>query len=170
MNQMENIYAAHMRTVYGFFMIKTMDHQLAEDLTSEVFTKTWEQLQNPGHHITHPDKYLYGVMKLTWMQYLREKYQKPVTYVDNIEAFEPYVRQSVEDFKSKSLLERAKPYLEQLPKKQRLVMTMRFMEGASLKEICTRLDKDMNYVKTTQRRGIAALRKLIASEKIGVIL
>lgn len=168
MNQMEKIYAAHMRTVYGFFMVKTMDHQIAEDLTSEVFTKTWEQLQNPQHHILNPEKYLYGVMKLTWTQYLRNKYQKPMLYVDNIEEFEPYVQQSIQDFKSKTLAERARPYIEQLPEKQRQVMVKRFIDGASLKDICDQLGKDMNYVKTTQRRGLAALRKMIASEKIGV--
>ena len=161
----KHLYDKHLRTVYGFFMVKTMHQQTAEDLTSEVFVTTLEQLQRDAvGHIQDPEKYLYGVMKLTWLTYLRTKYQQPLAYVENIEDFEEFVETSLQAFNGQPLSERAAPYIARLPEKQRVVLHKRFIEGLSLAEICQALNKDMNYVKTTQKRGMAALKVLIARE------
>jgi len=165
MSIMQNLYNKHLRTVYGFFMVKTMHQQTAEDLTSEVFVTTLEQLQrDAGGHIQDPEKYLYGVMKLTWLTYLRAKYQKPVTYVEDIEDFEQFAENTIDTYVGQSLSERAAPYIARLPEKQRDVLHKRFIDGLSLAEICQALGKNMNYVKTTQKRGMAALKLLIASD------
>jgi len=163
MTTIHTLYNKHLRTVYGFFMVKTMHTQTAEDLTSEVFITMLEQLQHtPAGHIKDPEKYLYGVMKLTWLTYLRAKYKQPVVYIENFEDFGQFVETSLEQFTGQSLGERAAPYIAALPEKQRRVLHKRFVEGLTLAEICQALNKDMNYVKTTQRRGMAALKLLIA--------
>lgn len=165
MNNVAALYDKHLRTVYGFFMAKTMHRQTAEDLTSDVFMTTLEQLQTKADRIQDPEKYLYGVMKLTWTQYLRRKYDHPVTYVENIEDFSRYVERELETFVGQSLAERAAPYIETLPRQQREVLTLRFLSGMSLSEICTHLGKDMNYVKTTQKRGLASLKLMVAGQE-----
>jgi DNA-directed RNA polymerase specialized sigma24 family protein len=40
---------------------------------------------------------------------------------------------------------------------------MRLIEKMSLDEICEKLGKNMNYVKTTQKRGIRNLKFLISA-------
>jgi RNA polymerase sigma factor (sigma-70 family) len=55
--------------------------------------------------------------------------------------------------------------LELLPKKQRAVISMRLIEKLSLKEIAQKLDKDMNYVKTTQKRAIRNLKEIFANSR-----
>jgi DNA-directed RNA polymerase specialized sigma24 family protein len=49
-----------------------------------------------------------------------------------------------------------------LPDKQRAILMLRLVEKRSLSEICELTGKDMNYVRTTQKRGIARLRELVA--------
>ena len=39
---------------------------------------------------------------------------------------------------------------------------MRLIDNKPLATICQELDKDMNYVRTTQKRGISRLKELIA--------
>jgi DNA-directed RNA polymerase specialized sigma24 family protein len=51
----------------------------------------------------------------------------------------------------------------QLPEKQRLVLKMRLIDKCSLHDICANLNKDMNYVKTTQKRGLHNLKLLFAA-------
>lgn len=155
-----------MKTVYGFFMAKTFNTQLSEDLTSDVFVTAFEQfnLSNSEQHINDKEKYIFGVAKITWLKYLRSKYADKVTYVEDIQDFEQYAVQTIQDTKSRSLVDRALPYIEQLPEKQRAVLQLRFRDGLSLKEICEHMDTDMNYVKTTQKRGIASLKRLIQGD------
>ncbi len=160
----EAIYNKHMKLVYGFFMSKTFNRQLTEDLTSDVFITAFEQFEQRGDSIDDKEKYLYGVMKLTWTQYLRRKYQNPEFNADNVEDFERYAVRTVQETKSKSLIERAIPFIEQLPEKQREVMLLRFRDGLSLSEICQKTSHDMNYVKTTQKRGLASLKKQVQGE------
>ena len=161
-----DLYERHMRTVYGFFMVKTMHRQVAEDLTSDVFLRTLEQLESGAASIQDPEKYLYGVMKLTWIGYLRNKYTQPVTHIEHFEDFAQYAAETVEVFLGQQLAERAAPFIAALPEKQRAVLTKRLLEGYSLQEIADSLGKDMNYVKTTQRRGLANLRRaVVAADK-----
>jgi RNA polymerase sigma-70 factor (ECF subfamily) len=157
----EDIYNRHFKKVYGFFMAKTFNRYLAEDLTSDVFTTAFEQFQNSSKQIIDKEKYLYGVMKLTWLTYLRQKYANLESSDENIEDYAVYAEQTIEETCAKSLIDRALPYIEQLPDRQRDIMLLRFRDGLSLKQICQQTGKDMNYVKTTQRRGLASLKRVV---------
>jgi len=141
-------------------MVKTWHKDTAEDLTSEVFVTAFEQFA-VNENILDKEKYLYGIMKITWLQYLRKKYQNNVQYVEEIEDFAKYAVETVEETQSRSLIDRALPYIEQLPAAQKQVMQLRFRDGYDLKTIAVQLGKNMNYVKTTQRRGLASLKALV---------
>ncbi len=161
MSSLNQLYQDNVRIVYGFFMSKTMHKQTAEDLTSDVFTAAIEHLRNPTKEIEDPQKYIYGIMKITWTQYLRRKHNQPVVSVEDIEDFMQYAVQSIENYKTQSYVDRAAPFIRQLPDKQRQVLELRFMKGFTLSEIANELSKDMNYVKTTQKRGLASLKRLV---------
>ena len=162
-------YQHNVQIIHGFFMAKTFDRFLAEDLTSQVFLRTYEQFGNPSLVIGDRQKYLYGVMRLVWLQHLRAKYASLEQSVDDIEAVEAAVPEEFEEYAvgtiqrtlELSLIERALPYIGRLPEKQRAVMLLRFRDGLALAEICRQLGKDMNYVKTTQRRGLAGLKRMV---------
>jgi RNA polymerase sigma factor (sigma-70 family) len=52
-----------------------------------------------------------------------------------------------------------------LPEKQRIVISLRLIEKLSLKEIAQELGKNMNYVKTTQKRAIKNLKEIFANNR-----
>lgn len=159
------LYETHVGTVYGFFMAKTFHRQLAEDLTSEVFTTAFAQFRNPARQIDDNEKYLYGVMKLTWLQYLRKKYDQPEAAIEYIDDFGAYAEQELQETRARSLIDRALPYIEKLPKSQRTVLLLRFRDGLKPVQIAVQLGKNMNYVKTTQKRGLASLKRMIEGEQ-----
>jgi RNA polymerase sigma factor (sigma-70 family) len=160
------LYQKHVRAVYGFFMVKTFHRQLAEDLTSDVFTAAFEQFGNPALQIADQEKYLYGVMKLIWLQYLRKKYERPEADIEYIDNFGAYAAQEVQATRERSLIDRALPYIEQLPESQRTVLLLRFRDGLAPVQIAVQLGRNMNYVKTTQKRGLASLKRMIEGERI----
>lgn len=160
------MYEENVATVYGFFMSKTWHKQTAEDLTSDVFVATFEQLRSTKN-ISDPKRYLYGVMKLKWLTYLREKYTKnQIVSVENIDNFSSYVDEEISKVKERSVIDRALPYIDRLPSSQREVLMLRYRDGLSLQEICDTLKKNMNYVKTTQKRGINSIRQLVEKGEV----
>ncbi|HRJ90709.1 MAG TPA: RNA polymerase sigma factor [Candidatus Saccharibacteria bacterium] len=158
--KLEQFYDEHVDKVYKFFYIKCLDRSTAEDLTSETFTLFIEQLEHQT--ITDNKKYLYGIMRNTWLQFLRKKYQQALVDIENIEDFAGVVEHEIADFdEARDVGNRLLPYIERLPEKQRLVITKRLLEEKSVADIATELGKDKNYVKTTYKRGLTSLRAIL---------
>lgn len=159
--ELEQFYDEQSSKVYKFFYIKCLDRSTAEDLTSETFTLFIEQIEHQT--INDKKKYLYGIMRNMWLQFLRKKYQQALTDIENIEDFADVVESHITDFdQAESVGNRLLPYIEKLPEKQRLIITMRLLEEMPIAEIARKLGKDKNYVKTTYKRGIVSLRAVLA--------
>ncbi|OGK38175.1 hypothetical protein A3F60_03005, partial [Candidatus Roizmanbacteria bacterium RIFCSPHIGHO2_12_FULL_39_8] len=139
---------------------KLLNKRIAEDLTSDVFTIFVKHIRE-NKPIDNIQAYLFGIAKNVFFMHLRKKYKEPVISYSEIYDFSAYVLASHEA-KNKDFMETLKQYLPQLPEKQRIIITMRLIDKKSLSEIARELGKDMNYVKTTQKRAIHTLRKLIA--------
>ena len=107
-------------------------------------------------------------MRNVFADYLREKYKNlNVEYLEDIHDFEVYIDNSISDYEAKNSSQRLNAYIENLPKKQREVALMRFIEQKSLKETADQLGKNIVYVKTTQYRATKSLMKLIKQPYLG---
>ncbi|MCA9345929.1 sigma-70 family RNA polymerase sigma factor [Candidatus Saccharibacteria bacterium] len=166
MIELENFYESHVDKVYKYFYIQVLNRQIAEDLTSQTFLKFIAKVQ--GTTIKQYKKYLYGIMRNVFADYLREKYKNlNVEYLEDIHDFEVYIDNSISDYEAKNSSQRLNAYIENLPKKQREVALMRFIEQKSLKETADQLGKNIVYVKTTQYRATKSLMKLIKQPYLG---
>lgn len=161
----DELYQQHMATVYKFFYFKTFDQTIAEDLTSQTFLIMVEKMYDASLSISNHQKFLYGIMRNVWLRHLQEKYRRNEQLVADIEDFEAYVNDELQREAESSDEERVKRFVDQLPTSQKQVMELRLIKRRSLPEICELLGRDMNYVKTTQKRAIKNLQKLIAGDK-----
>jgi RNA polymerase sigma-70 factor (ECF subfamily) len=169
--ELTKIYDAHFRKIYRFFYYKILSRELAEDLTADTFMKFVEMSQTKTEHGLHPEairdpvKYLYGIAKLVLLESLKNKYHSihsiPIEKEDDFGAYVESYLEEVDE--SPTPEELAAKSITQLPEKQKKVITMRLIEKKSLKEICEILGKDMNYVKTTQKRGLHNLKVIFAT-------
>lgn len=82
--------------------------------------------------------------------------------MEEIEDIERYVEKTVVDYSGASIRERAVPYIERLPEQQQKIVYMRLINERSIKDIADDIGKDSNYVKTTYKRGVKNLRRLLA--------
>ncbi len=158
---LELIFEANFEKIYRFFYYKVLSKEIAEDLTSEVFV-TFANLLKEDKDIENPRNFLYGVSKNIFLRYLKQKYKQeiPISFLgDN---FEEYIGEEEKEYQEKTTLEdRVLKYIDSLPDKQKNIAKMRLIDKLSLKEICEKLGKDMNYVKTTQKRAIKRLKELV---------
>ncbi len=160
-SDVEDAYGRHMEHIYAFFAAKLLDRKVAEDLTSETFLTFVKQIKQ-NENIENIRAYLYGIARNVFMQHLRRKYAMPSVRYIEIDDFATYVETQSADVRSKSLEERITPLIKLLPEKQRIVIHLRLHDKLTLPEIASKLGRDMNYVKTTQKRAIKKLRELVA--------
>lgn len=157
----EEIYDQYIDKVYGFFYYKTLNKQMSEDLTSDTFVIFMEKFNDEDVLIDDNKKYLYGVMRNVWLRYLQKKYKEAAVEIENIDDFSGHVEQTLYQEDLKDDKDRLRELIKQLPDKQQQVIKMRFIDELSLQEICNSLGKNMNYVKTTQKRGFKTMTRII---------
>lgn len=162
-HQLSTIYDSEFQRIYSFFYYKTLSKDLAEDLTSETFLVLANILSgNSDKRIDNLKAFLFGIAKNVFVKYLQKKYRGEIPFSNFSDDFEDYVDSFVvEKEKSEPLEDKLIQYLKYLPKKQAVVLELRFIQKLSLQEICEKLGKNMNYVKTTQKRGFKSLRDII---------
>jgi RNA polymerase sigma-70 factor (ECF subfamily) len=165
------IYRAEVKKVYRYFYTRVLNRDQAEDLTSDTFFRLLKRLQK--HEIasdTEAVKYLYGIVHIVFTEYLKTQYKFSFADVSIEE-----VAAEVEELDTQSgtqvvkgLHKRMLEFLPHLPEKQYAILKLRLIEKMPLEEICKKIKKDMNYVKTTQKRGIKNLKKLLACTPISI--
>ena len=161
--QLSTIYDSEFQRIYSFFYYKTLSKDIAEDLTSETFLVLANILSGDSNkQIDNLKGFLFGIAKNVFVKYLQKKYRGEIPFSNFSDDFEEYVDSFVtEKEKSEPLEDKLIQYLPYLPSKQAAVLELRFIQKLSLQEICDKLGKNMNYVKTTQRRAFKSLKDAI---------
>lgn len=162
----ESVYERNVEKLYKFFYFKVLDKQTAEDMTSDTFVAFAEKFNTLDKDMDTMEKYLFGIAKNVWNGYLRNKYNQPETLTDDIDDFSRFVDDENEEIDGMSLQERAIKFINLLPPKQRIVATLRLIDGLTPKEIATKIDKSINYVKVTLRRALRRLEELVAQARL----
>ncbi|WKZ31035.1 MAG: sigma-70 family RNA polymerase sigma factor [Candidatus Dojkabacteria bacterium] len=159
-DELRSFYREQMPRIYKFFYYKTLSRTRSEDMTSDTFVRFLEKTK--AADIQDKDKYIWGVAYNVFQDFLRQKYESVLVQFDE-EIFDEYANQYIEERESATTLEeRILPFIAKLPQKQKEIATLRLIEKNSLSDICLILNKDMNYVKTTQKRAIRKLKELVA--------
>src|SRR5260221_9437097 len=161
---LEEVYEKSFEKLYKFFYYKVQSSHISEDLTSDTFLAFTNSLK-ANKEIQNINAFLFGIARNVFTKYLQQKYKQEIPFSNISDNFEDYVDNYIVEIKrTPSLDEKVKKFMDKVPEKQRIVLELRFFQKLSLKEICEKLNKDMNYVKTTQKRGIRSLKDIIALE------
>lgn len=168
MQDLERLYDEYVEKVYKYFYIQSFDRHTAEDLTSQTFVSFIEKMKE--NKVKDSKKYLYAIMRNVWMNHLRAKYKEAVESLESIEDFEQHTNNAVSVYESRNLKERALYFINKLPEKQAQVARMRLIEGYNIKEIASKLNKNVSYVKTTQNRALKSLRIMLEEPELGGVV
>lgn len=160
--QIEILFAEHMPKVYHFFFFKLYDVQTAEDLTSDTFVRLAKLACE--NEIKNPKALLYGITQRVWLEFLRVKYQKNEVVLSPDE-FHNQVDRVMQITAINSPDEDLMALFNTLPKQQRDVLVLRYIENITIKQAAATLGKDDNYIKVTQKRALHNLRQKLSKKK-----
>ena len=144
----------HLTNTYGFFRKFTDSNEEAEDLAQNVFIKMYKALKKFRFE-SEFKTYLFRANVNMSNTYLRRTKWRNLLHLD--QAPEPsFVDSSVEDVWMKKELWDA---IATLPKRQRIIMTMRLTESIPYKEIASTLNISENSAKVSYHHAVAALKE-----------
>ena len=156
------IYDKYVESIYRFVFIKVSSSQIAEDLTAEVFLKSWEKFKKKqGDSIENPRAYLYKVARNTIIDFYREKGQTTIISIEQ----EQIVLKSDEDLEKtqekEMNLEKIQKALTKLSPDYQDVIILRHIDGLPVKDIAKVLDKSNGATRVMLHRAMKQLKERV---------
>ena len=159
------LYDAYMERIYRFIYFRVEDQQTAEDITSQVFLRAWNNLDRFRLGRTPYLAWLYTIAHNAVIDHYRTR--KPTTALEDVRLSQPDYAEAVENNIDFSVEMRSiKSAMQTLTNDQQQVLTLKFIEGMSNDEIARHLGKREGAVRALQMRGLRALAKLLEEKMI----
>jgi RNA polymerase sigma-70 factor (ECF subfamily) len=158
------IYERYQPAVYRYVYYRVRDVSAAEDLTAAVFLRVVEKLDSFRYEGRPLLAWLYTIAANTVIDYHRRAERSRVVPLDGeVVDRSRDVERAVERRLTQRRLADA---LAELTEEQRQVITLRFVEGMTSKEVGRVLDKSTGAVKALQHRGLASLARILRTEAL----
>jgi RNA polymerase sigma-70 factor (ECF subfamily) len=156
------IYERYQPALYRYVYYRVRDTTAAEDLTAAVFLRVVEKLDSFRYEGRPLLAWLYTIAGNAVIDYHRRTERSRVVPLDEeVVDRSRDVERAVERRLTQSRLADA---LAELTEEQRQVITLRFVEGMTSKEVGRVLDKSTGAVKALQHRALAALARILKTE------
>jgi RNA polymerase sigma-70 factor (ECF subfamily) len=165
-----NLYNKNVAGIYRYIFIHVSSKETAQDLTSEVFLRTWEYIGSSAVvsgeaevsvQIKNPRAFFYRVAKNLVVDFYREKAKAPIS-LDELEMQVPDMENNPEE-KTNLALELApvQRALAGLKDDYRDVIVWHYLNDLSVPEIADILGKSEGAVRVMLHRGLESTRQLI---------
>ena len=156
------IYNFYVTPVYRFIYFKVSSKQDAEDITSEVFLKTWQFVTESDDEIENLRALLYRIARNLVIDSYRRKATQNLTQ-------DAEVLEAVPDERQQRLLEQAESSVEmksiehvlrKMKDEYRELIILRYVEDLSISEIAEVLGKSKGSVRVQLHRALKIAREL----------
>ncbi len=157
------LYDAYVDRLYRFVFFRVGNAQIAEDLTSQVFLKAWENL---GHYEVRGlsfGAWLFRIARnLVIDHYRTRKEHESLEEEASVGSHSDLTAESGMDAEFEA--EWLRSAMKQLTDDQRTVLTLKFIEGFSTAEIAQVMGKRQGAIRALQLRGLQALADIIEAQ------
>ena len=153
------IYDEHVDKIYRFVFFKVNSEALAQDITSECFTKLWRDI-SLDKEIKNPAGFLFRAAGNMVIDHYRVKDQNPVNLdkvafavKDNLDI----AGQAVQNDDMKKIVEA----MGTLKDEYRIALSMYYIEQEPVSEVAKALNKSQGAVRVTIHRAMVQLKELM---------
>ncbi len=154
------IYDKYIKKIYRFVFFKVNSQEIAEDLTSETFSRTWASFKEKSEEIENIQAFLYKTARNLVTDYYRQKGRSVVISANNPSVVDP--RQNLEE---RSLLnsdiEHIKKSLFTLKEDYQDVILWYYLDDLPISEISELLGRTKEATRVLLHRALKALRNQI---------
>ncbi|MFH0740173.1 MAG: sigma-70 family RNA polymerase sigma factor [bacterium] len=147
------IYDKHIDKIYRFIFLKTGAKEVAEDITSQVFTKGWRKFKLQGADINNMSAYLFQIARAEVANHYREASKFQIVSAEAVE---------IVDTKNDLVGQDIKDVLRGVDDELQDIIIWHYVEGMSFKEIGKLLNKPEGTVRVMAHRALKELREKMA--------
>lgn len=173
------LYNIYVDQIFRFVYFKVSRKEEAEDLTAEVFLKTWQYIneEKEAKEINNLKAFLYQTARNSVIDFYRKKKSTESLLVEqkneSDEIEENWSRNEIVDSKKNPLeemqlnsdVEGVKKALQKLKEEYREAILLKFVEEMSISEIANILGKKKGAVRVLLHRAIQSLRTVLEVNK-----
>lgn len=157
------LYDKYVEKIYRFVFLKVSSQEVAEDLTSQVFTKGWKRFKK-REKIANPSAYLYQIARAEIANHHREKAKFPIVQATADQVIDPNPP-SQENQELQSDLKILKKVLAELKDDYQNVVIWRYLDGLSVGEIARMMERPEGTVRVMVHRALKELREKMKSDQ-----
>ena len=151
------IYDKYIDKIYRFIFVKVNSKEIAEDLTSESFSKAWSSFKEKGSDIENIQAFLYRIARNLVTDYYRQKGRAHIIPTDNPRIIDP--RHNLkEEVEIKSDIENIKIVLSNLKDDYQNVIVWRYLDDLSIPEVAKLLDRTEDATRVLLHRALKVLK------------
>ncbi|MBI1755238.1 RNA polymerase sigma factor [Candidatus Azambacteria bacterium] len=157
-----DLYDRHSDAVYRFILFKVSDREAAWDLTQDCFTKTWEYWRSEKGSVSNQKAFLFTVARNLVIDHWRARARTQTVSldVDTIDIAEKgngtHDRLVLKD-ETQSVMK----LIGNLPESDREMLTLRYTEELSFKEIAKVTGKSIIAARVHAHRALGKLKRMI---------
>ncbi len=164
------LYDAYVGKIYRYIYFRVGAEEVAQDLTSDVFLKSWEWLNDAekraNKSFENPRAFFYQVARNLVADFYRQKDRAPIS-------FDEIADKSVVDKKAGPLeeaikineMDDVKKALQRINDDYREVIIWRYLDEMEIKEIAQILEKSEGAVRVLLSRALANLKEALSKKK-----
>lgn len=155
------IYDTYADDIYRFCYLKVSNRELAQDLSQEVFTRFWQALRE-GTVMRSERALLYTMARNLVIDWYRKKKESSLDVLT--EQGTEFKGDGAEDVTREAEMAEALRIVSTLDEPSREVLTLRFVEGLSPKEIALLTGESANAVSVRLNRAMKKMRTLMHTD------
>lgn len=151
------IYDRYIDKIYRFVFFKVNCQQVAEDLTSDAFLKTWEVFQKNDEKIENIQAFLYATARNLVTDYYRENGKVQVVSAENASIADPRQNPEEKSFLN-SDMEKVRHAISGLKDDYQNVIMWHYMDDLPISEVAKLLDRTEGATRVLLHRALDSLR------------
>jgi len=158
------IYDQYINKIYRFVFLKVNSQEVAQDLTSETFLRTWEKFsQDKGNPIKNPQAFLYRTARNLVIDHYREKGKAQVVSAELNPIVDP--RQNLEEEAMlTSNVNTIRIALTDLKEDYQNVIIWHYLDDLPIWEVAKMLDRTEGATRVLLHRALNALRQRLNTD------
>jgi RNA polymerase sigma-70 factor, ECF subfamily len=151
------IYDIYVKQIYRFVYYKISNHEEAEDLTSEVFLKAWNYL-NEGNEIKNIKALLYQLARNLVIDLYRKRSSHREIKIEQIEIIQSPDESNEKRLEDKLEHQKIVKNLDKLKNEYKEVIILKYIEGLKTSEIAKIMNKSRASVRVLSHRALKKLK------------
>jgi RNA polymerase sigma-70 factor (ECF subfamily) len=162
--QFSEIYDQYIEKIYRFVYLKVGTQEVAQDITSHVFTKAWESYNSKEGKIDNINAFLYRIARNAVIDHYRTRDRSKTVSSESVPQAVDTRTSALDAATLNADMEVVKAAIQGMRKDYQDVIILHYLEDMPVAEIATIVQKSPVYVRVMLHRGLNMLKDQLRGE------